>query len=87
MYLFIYNTVRMCMYIARESRQLVSVRCQAKTSLSVQKTKNVFSISKKEMQKNQSIHQPTQPIPTKARVFQRRRPMVNTRLQNCFPRQ
>jgi hypothetical protein len=38
-------------------------------------------------QKYQSIPQPTPYPPTLVGVIQRRRPMVNARLQNFFPRQ
>jgi hypothetical protein len=42
---------------------------------------------RKKAAKSQSIHQPNTRPPTRAGVFQRRRLMVNTRLQNFFPRQ
>jgi len=41
----------------------------------------------KKGQKYRLTHQPTTQLPTPIRVIQRRRPMVNTRLQNFFPRQ
>jgi hypothetical protein len=50
-------------------------------------TKRDGKKQKQKETKYQSIHQPSQSLPTQARVFQRRRPMVNTRLQNCFPGQ
>lgn len=48
------------------------------------------SIIESKKDKNKNISRYTSPpshIPTPIRVIQRRRPMVNTRLQNFFPRQ
>lgn len=59
--------------------------CVVKACVSCLTTQSIYKAKK--YQKYQLIHQPATQLPTPIRVIQRRRPMVNARLQNFFPRQ